>query len=69
MKGTLEVLEEVKAALAQRNSEVEELKMAYSRLDSWNQEWQRQHQSLMASLPDAGQWKMLYPKGSKVPIQ
>ena len=51
--------------IAEKDAEIAQLKQTNGQLDSWNKEWQRQHQSLVASLPDAGQWKMLYERAEK----
>ena len=49
--------EEAQDVIAMRDTEIAELKQTNGQLDSWNWEWHRQHESLVATLPDAGQWK------------
>jgi len=58
-------LDDLNNMIAARDAEIAQLQQTNAQLDSWNKEWQRQHQSLVASLPDAGQWKMLYEGAEK----
>lgn len=58
---------ELKSELARRSTEVkeltqanDELKAANTQLQGWNQHWQQENARMVASLPDAGQWKMMY---------
>ena len=63
---------ELKSELARRDTELAEmtqlnaeLKKANTQLDIWNRQWKEKHDSMVASLPDAGQWKMMYEVAEK----
>ena len=63
---------ELKSELARRDTELAEvtqsnaeLKKANTQLDIRNRQWKEKHDSMVASLPDAGQWKMMYEAAEK----